>query len=385
MSVQDWQNGGFGVYIHWPFCQAKCPYCDFNSHVAQQIDQQRWLNAYIAEIDRIAALVPGRTLNTVFFGGGTPSLMQPEIVAGILERLFMRWNAANDIEITLEANPTSAESGRFAAYAQAGVTRLSLGLQALNDTDLRRLGRVHSAEEGRSAFEMASRHFSRTSFDLIYARQNQSPAEWRKELADALALAGDHLSLYQLTIEDGTVFGARHAAGKLPGLPDEDSAAEMFEITQDLCDAKGMRAYEVSNHARAGAESRHNLIYWCYGDYAGIGPGAHGRLTIDGKRHATAAISAPASWLERATSGGESDEITPISAQEQAGEYLMMSLRLTEGTDLQRHAALAGQRLSAGRIQALEEMGMVRLEGTRLIATNNGRALLNAILRDLMA
>lgn len=384
MSVQDWQNGGFGVYVHWPFCQAKCPYCDFNSHVALQIDQKKWLSAYIAEIDRIATLVPGRALNTVFFGGGTPSLMQPEIVAGVLEHLYKRWHPSNDIEVTLEANPTSAEAGRFAAYAEAGVTRVSLGLQALDDTDLRRLGRMHSAAEGRAAFELASRHFPRTSFDLIYARQNQAPSDWRKELTEALALTGDHLSLYQLTIEDGTVFGARHAAGKLPGLPDEEASAEMFEITQDLCAAKGLAAYEVSNHARPGAESRHNLIYWRYGDYAGIGPGAHGRLTIAGQRHATTAISAPGAWLENVTKGVISDEIVPLSAQDQAGEYLMMSLRLTEGTDLQRLAALAGTALSGDRVQALEEMGMVRVQDMRLIATAKGRALLNAILRELM-
>jgi oxygen-independent coproporphyrinogen-3 oxidase len=305
--AEDWQAGGFGLYVHWPFCQAKCPYCDFNSHVAARIDHARWREAYLKEIAVYAGLVPDRVLTSIFFGGGTPSLMEPETVAEVIAAARRAWPVANDLEVTLEANPTSVEAGRFAAYAEAGVSRVSLGIQALNDTDLQRLGRRHSVAEAIQAYEVARKFFNRTSFDLIYARQDQTLVDWRAELRLALDLAVDHLSLYQLTIEGGTAFGDRYAAGKLRGLPEEDLAADMYEATQDICGTAGLEGYEVSNHAKPGAESRHNLIYWRYGDYVGIGPGAHGRLTLNGQRHATEAWRAPGKWLDSVAKGlGES-------------------------------------------------------------------------------
>ncbi|MEZ5911133.1 MAG: radical SAM family heme chaperone HemW [Paracoccaceae bacterium] len=383
--MEDWQNGGFGLYLHWPFCQAKCPYCDFNSHVATSIDQARWADAYVSEIARLAEETGPRTLHSVFFGGGTPSLMSPDTVHRVMTAVRAAWPAANDQEVTLEANPTSVEAGRFRGYADAGVNRLSMGVQALNDADLRRLGRLHSVAEARKAFDIARAAFPRVSFDLIYARQHQDLAGWQHELREALSMAVDHLSLYQLTIEDGTAFGARAAAGGLRGLPEDDVAADLYQATQDLCDVAGMPAYEVSNHAKTGSESRHNLIYWRAGDYAGIGPGAHGRLTLAGVRLATECPRDPNGWLrsvERTGTGETPRE--PIGAADQAGEYLMMSLRLAEGTDLARYAWLAGQSLPMTRVAALADLGLVETTEDRLRATPAGRMVLNAVLRDLM-
>jgi oxygen-independent coproporphyrinogen-3 oxidase len=382
--AEDWQQGGFGLYLHWPFCEAKCPYCDFNSHVARQIDQARWRAAYLDEIDRYAALAPGRVLNTVFFGGGTPSLMAPETVAAIVERIGQHWPMSNDPEITLEANPGSVEAGRFRAFSEAGITRVSMGIQALNDTDLRRLGRIHSVAEARQAFDIARKNFDRVSFDLIYARQDQSPTAWKTELREALDMAVDHLSLYQLTIESGTAFGDRYAAGRLRGLPEDDAAAEMYEITQEICEAAGLPAYEVSNHARVGAESRHNLIYWRYGDYVGIGPGAHGRLTRDGHKYATAAHRAPGKWLESVENARTVESWEPLSGPDQAVEYLLMGLRITEGIDPVRFERLAGKPLDQNSLDHLGAIGMIAADGPRLRATAAGRAVLNAVIRDLL-
>ena len=382
--MEDWRNGGFGVYLHWPFCAAKCPYCDFNSHVSAEIDVNRWNRAYLSEIDRIGALTKGRVLNSVFFGGGTPSLMPAELVHSLLDRIRATWPTANDLEITLEANPTSVEAGRFRGYAAAGVNRLSMGIQALNDTDLRRLGRLHSVAEAERAFDIARDTFERVSFDLIYARQDQTLAEWRAELTRALRMAVDHFSLYQLTIEDGTAFGARHAAGGLKGLPHEDLSADMYLITQEICEDAGLPAYEVSNHARPGYESRHNLIYWRYGDYAGIGPGAHGRLTLDGIKTATDTPKAPLRWLEMVESqhnGQISSE--PVALRDQALEYLMMGLRLREGIDSDRYARLAGTPLDQATVADLTQLGLLEAAPGRLRATREGRAVLDAILRRL--
>ncbi|MCC0063460.1 MAG: coproporphyrinogen III oxidase [Defluviimonas sp.] len=384
--MEHWRAGGFGLYLHWPFCASKCPYCDFNSHVAATIDQDRWRRAYLAEISRAGAETGGRVLNSVFFGGGTPSLMDPELVAAILGAVRATWPMANDAEITLEANPTSVDSGRFRAYEDAGVNRLSMGIQALNDPDLQRLGRRHTVAEARAAFEIARSCFPRVSFDLIYARQNQSLAGWTAELREALRMAVDHLSLYQLTIEDGTAFGRRHAAGGLRGLPDEDLATDMFLVTQDLLADHGMPAYEISNHARAGDESRHNLIYWRGGDYLGIGPGAHGRLSLGQDRYATDTPTAPQVWLrqvERTGSGEASRE--RLSREDRASEFLMMGMRLAEGVDLNRFADIAGAPLAAERLRPVEDLGLVAREGDRLIATAAGRPLLNAVLRALLA
>ena len=383
--TEDWRNGGFGLYLHWPFCAAKCPYCDFNSHVAGAIDQTQWAQAYLSEIDRLGRETRGRTLNTVFFGGGTPSLMQPEIVDAIIARIRATWPMVNDPEITLEANPTSIESGRFRAFFEAGINRVSMGMQALNDEDLRRLGRMHSVAEGRRAFDIARSTFERVSFDLIYARQHQGTDQWRAELTEALSMAADHLSLYQLTIEPGTVFGARHDIGKLPGLPVDDTAADMYLVTQEICEQHGLPAYEVSNHAKPGSESRHNLIYWRYGDYLGIGPGAHGRMTLNGQRFATDTPKSPALWLEQVKTRGSGEGVREgLSDNAQAVEYLLFAMRLTEGLDMTRYARLSGTELNPEALDHLQEIGMITLEEGQIRATEQGRPVLNAIIRELM-
>lgn len=382
--MEDWQHGGFGLYIHWPFCESKCPYCDFNSHVSAKIDQTRWQRAYLTEIDRLGQETNGRRLDSVFFGGGTPSLMSPDLVAAILDRIRATWPMRNDPEITLEANPGSIEAGRFRGYRDGGVTRISMGMQAMNDDDLRRLGRRHTAVEARQAFDIARSCFDRVSFDLIYARQDQTAAAWTDELTKALDLAVDHLSLYQLTVEDGTAFGDRFARGGLKGLPTDDLSAELYEITQELTDRHGMPAYEVSNHARAGSESAHNLIYWRGGDYVGIGPGAHGRLTLAGVRQATEAPKAPGKWLELVESGRPGELArAALTAKDHALEYLMMSLRLTEGLDLLRYGKIAKTPLKPAVVSELGDLGMISLGPNRLHTTVRGRMILNAIIREL--
>jgi putative oxygen-independent coproporphyrinogen III oxidase len=383
--MEDWQHGGFGLYLHWPFCQSKCPYCDFNSHVTASVDEARWAAAFTAEIARAGRLTPGRHLRSIYFGGGTPSLMSPDLVSAILEQARKTWAFANDCEITLEANPGSIEAGRFAGYKDAGVNRISMGMQAMNDADLRRLGRMHSAIEAQQAFDIARYIFDRVSFDLIYARQDQSLSDWKAELATALTMAADHLSLYQLTVEDGTVFGDRFAKGQLRGLPGEDLSVAMYEATQELCDAAGMPAYEVSNHARPGAESRHNLIYWRGGDYVGIGPGAHGRITAGSVRSATVCAKAPGAWLNAVESTGSglvSQEA--LLGEEAAAEYLMMGLRLSEGISRSRFLALGGTERPEN-IKELVGLGMVLTDGETLRTSPEGRLLLNEVLRRLLA
>lgn len=377
--------GGFGLYLHWPFCQAKCPYCDFNSHVSANIDQARWQAAYLSELDRAAAETKNRVLETVFFGGGTPSLMDPSLVNAIIERIRQNWPMVNDPEISLEANPTSVEAGRFAGYRDAGVNRISMGIQALNDTDLRRLGRMHSVKDARAAFDTARNLFDRVSFDLIYARQNQTLQDWKAELTEALNMAIDHLSLYQLTIEDGTAFGARHAAGGLKGLPDDDTSADMYLLTQEITADAGLGSYEVSNHAREDAQSRHNLIYWRGGDYIGIGPGAHGRLTLNSQKFATETELSPLGWLLNVEKKGSGETLRDaVPSSEQALEYLMMSLRLSEGTDLVRYRNLGGK-LAQNAAQDLVQLGLIEIDETRLRATSQGRPVLNGLLRNLIA
>jgi oxygen-independent coproporphyrinogen-3 oxidase len=381
---EDWETGGFGLYLHWPFCQAKCPYCDFNSHVAASIDQQRWQRAYLHEIDRIGAQTKGRILRSVFFGGGTPSLMEPSVVAAVIERIRRTWATTNDLEITLEANPTSVEAQRLAGFRDAGVNRISLGLQALNDPDLRALGRMHSVAEGLAAYDIARQLFPRVSFDLIYARQGQTAAGWELELRQALTLAADHLSLYQLTIEDGTVFGARQAAGKLRGLPDDDTAADMYLATQEICAEFGFAAYEVSNHAKPGQESRHNQIYWKSGDYVGIGPGAHGRLTLDGSRLATATPLVPGEWLkavERTGSGELPRE--RLSDAEHATEFLLMGLRLAEGVSMHRIPGHHDPEFLFN-MNTLAAEGLLNIAKGQLTVSAAGRPLLNEVLRRLL-
>ncbi len=382
----DWQRAGFGLYLHWPFCLAKCPYCDFNSHVSRHIDHAAWARALAAEMRHMRALTGPRRLDTVFFGGGTPSLMAPASVAALIAEADRLWGLADGAEITLEANPTSVEAGKFRAYAAAGVNRVSLGVQALDDADLRALGRMHTAAEAVAAFETARAAFGRVSFDLIYARMGQTPAAWEAELSRALEMAVDHLSLYQLTIEPGTRFGELHDRGRLK-VPDDGTAADMYALTQALTEAAGMPAYEVSNHARPGAESRHNLIYWRYGDYAGVGPGAHGRLTLaGGARVATVTARDPAAWLAGVGERGHAVvEETPLGAGDQASEYLMMAMRLAEGADPRRYARLSGAGLDDGRVAALAGDGLLRRSGGRLAATGSGRLLLNRVLGELLA
>lgn len=387
MIVQDdWRHGGFGLYVHWPFCAAKCPYCDFNSHVSASVDQTRWARALASEIARLAEELPGRHLDSIFFGGGTPSLMLPETVDHVLRAARAAWGFANHIEITLEANPTSVERARFRGFAEAGVNRVSMGIQALNDRDLRALGRTHDVAEARAAFEVARSVFQRVSFDLIYARQGQDRAAWQAELREALAMAADHLSLYQLTIEPGTVFGRRAQAGTLRGLPDEDLAADMYLDTQDICEKAGLPGYEISNHAAPGAESRHNLIYWRQGDWAAIGPGAHGRITLPGGRFATEAHLSPGAWLNAVETSGNGESLREaVPSCEQATELLLMGLRLSEGISESRHARLSGASLSSDAVARLEALGMITRASDRLRVTEAGRPVLNAILRELVA
>jgi oxygen-independent coproporphyrinogen-3 oxidase len=384
--AENWQRAGFGLYVHWPFCLAKCPYCDFNSHVAAEIQEARWRDAFLTEIARVGSETQGRVLSSVFFGGGTPSLMSPDLVADVLAGVRKTWIPANDIEITLEANPTSVEAARFRGYREAGVNRVSVGIQSLRDADLSSLGRLHSAAEARGAYDVARNVFDRVSFDLIYARQRQTLDAWRDELAEALTMAADHLSLYQLTIEDGTAFGERLRRGGLQGLPDEDLAAEMYLLTQEMTEASGLPAYEVSNHARPGAESRHNLIYWRGGDWAGIGPGAQGRLTLGGTRFAIQAPLAPAAWLQQVESLG-TGEMTraPLTPEDDRAERIMMGMRLSAG--LPRAAVIGGASSVAQlylNINALRGLGLLETENERVAPTARGRLVLNAVIAELL-
>ena len=382
--MANWIAGGFGLYLHWPYCQSKCPYCDFNSHVMGAVDQDQWREAYLAEIARYAQETEGNLLQTIYFGGGTPSLMEPKLVSDIIAAIQKSWPTANDLEITLEANPGSVEVGRFEAYRAAGVNRVSLGLQALNDDALKALGRAHTKTEALAALDVARSTFDRVNFDLIYARQFQTLDEWRIELSEALTMAGDHLSLYQLTVEEGTVFHKRATIGKLPGLPEEDLGAEMYELTQEMTTAAGLPAYEVSNHARKGSESRHNLTYWRGGDYVGIGPGAHGRITGPGGRASTVAHKNPAKWLQsvRKSGLGESEREI-LRPDEVAIEYLLMAMRTNQGVNLDRYHAMRGAKLSHHKIDNLTELGLVEITDDHLKTTAKGRPLLNAILREL--
>ena len=385
--MSDAEQNAFGVYIHWPFCLSKCPYCDFNSHVRREpIDEARFARAFATEIATTAARVPDRTVSTIFFGGGTPSLMQPATIAAVLDAVAKHWQVARDVEVTLEANPTSVEATRFRGYRTAGVNRVSLGVQALDDRALAELGRTHTSREAIDAVAVARSIFDRYSFDLIYARPRQQPEQWADELKRALSEAGEHLSLYQLTIEQDTPFEALHAAGKLK-TPDEDTARALYDVTLETCAAHGLPAYEISNHARAGGECRHNLVYWRGHEYAGVGPGAHGRLNIDGDRHGTATEKRPETWLTRVEADGHgliTDDM--LTRDEIADEFLLMGLRLAEGIDTVRFEELAGRPLDAGRIGALREHGLIETTTQgRLRVTLFGFPVLDAVVADLAA
>jgi putative oxygen-independent coproporphyrinogen III oxidase len=377
----------FGVYVHWPFCLSKCPYCDFNSHVRQApVDQDRFVRAFAQEIAAMAARVPGREVTSVFLGGGTPSLMQPRTVGAILDAIGQHWRIAPDIEITLEANPTSVEAKRFRGYRAAGVNRVSLGVQALDDASLKALGRLHTAREALDAVGIARTVFDRYSFDLIYARPDQTPAMWAAELKQAIAEAAEHLSLYQLTIEPETPFFGLHAAGKLK-TPDEATARALYDVTQEVCAGQGLPAYEISNHARLGAECRHNLVYRRGQEYAGVGPGAHGRLDIDGVRHAIATERRPETWLMRVEASGHGVTVDDVlNSEERADEFLLMGLRLAEGIDPGRYAALSGRALDPRRIAQLRQQGAIVVDADgRLRVTQAGFPVLDAVVADLAA
>nr|WP_088941690.1 radical SAM family heme chaperone HemW [Stappia indica] len=378
-------DGGFGIYVHWPFCEAKCPYCDFNSHVRHAgVDQARFAAAFERELAYFAARTRGRKVDSIFLGGGTPSLMLPATVGRVLDAIAGHWEISPTVEVSMEANPSSVEAERFRGYRAAGVNRLSLGVQSLRDADLKRLGRLHDAAQARAAIGIARSTFERISFDLIYARPDQDAAAWRSELEEAIGLAADHLSLYQLTIEQGTPYFELHRTGKLV-VPDPDTAADLYDLTQEICAAHGMPAYEVSNHAAPGAECRHNLVYWRYGDYVGVGPGAHGRLTGGNGKFATATERHPETWLAAVETRGEGlVEDTALTQEEQGDEFLLMGLRLVEGVDLARFEAISDRRIDPRRVADLIEHGMVeRLDGTRMRVTPAGCLVLDAVVADL--
>src|SRR5215467_8748571 len=381
------EQSAFGVYVHWPFCLSKCPYCDFNSHVRHApIDEGRFVRAFVREIETTAQRTGRREVSSIFLGGGTPSLMQPQTVGAILDAIGKHWRVTPDAEVTLEANPTSVEATRFRGYRSAGVNRVSLGVQALDDASLKALGRLHSAREALDAVAVARKAFDRYSFDLIYARPDQTPRMWADELELAIAEAAEHLSLYQLTIEEGTPFFGLHAEGKLK-TPDEVAARALYDVTQEVCGRHDLPAYEISNHARKGAECRHNLVYWRGEEYAGIGPGAHGRLDVNGVRHATATEKRPESWLMRVEASGHgvvTDDV--LNREERADEFLLMGLRLTEGIDPKRYAALSGRPLDEHRIAMLKEEGAITVDADgRLRVTQAGFPVLDAVVADLAA
>ena len=379
-------DDAFGIYIHWPYCAAKCPYCDFNSHVARSVSEEAYRAAILRELAHYAAFAPGRCVTSIFFGGGTPSLMSPATAESVLGAIAGHWGIAHDAEITLEANPSSVEAGRFADFRAAGVNRVSLGIQSLDDAQLRFLGRLHDVAEARAALRIAKTHFPRVSFDLIYARPGQTPAAWRAELTEALAMAEGHLSLYQLTIEPDTTFHRLFQAGKLH-IPQSEEAASLYDLTQELCEAHGLPAYEISNHAKPGDESRHNLLYWRYGAYVGVGPGAHGRLVSGGVRYALAALRDPAAWAMAVGRDGHGLELREaLTRREEAEELLLMGLRLEEGVRLDRLAALTGHRIVPAIITPLADAGLLEwtADGDGLLkATPQGRLVLNSVIAEL--
>ncbi len=378
-------EGGFGIYVHWPFCLSKCPYCDFNSHVVANVDQSDWSDALVRELTFMRDLTGPRRVSSVFFGGGTPSLMDVSTVEAVIGAIQCLWHVDNDVEISLEANPTSVEATRFIGYRTAGVNRLSLGVQSLDDAQLKFLGRLHSADEALKAIALARDIFPRLSFDLIYARPEQTRDAWANELRLALAHTVDHLSLYQLTIEEGTAFAKLYERGAFK-LPDEDHAAALYTLTGEICAEHNMCAYEVSNYAAPDAECRHNLVYWRYGDYVGVGPGAHGRITTSNGRIATAGLKAPGAWLASVKDKNHGletrDMVSPI---EQGDEMMLMGLRLTEGISFSRFQRLCGQPLEATRLDGLIGQGLLTRDGDMIAATPDGRLVLNGVLGRLLA
>ncbi len=384
-NVVEAADGGFGVYVHWPFCLSKCPYCDFNSHVVANVDQRAWAQALGRELAHMRSLTGPRAVSSIFFGGGTPSLMDVATVDAVLSQIAALWSVDGDVEISLEANPTSVEADRFRGYRAAGVNRLSLGVQSLDDRQLKFLGRLHTADEALAAIGLAREIFPRLSFDLIYARPGQTADEWSRELRAALAHAADHLSLYQLTIEEGTAFARLYEKGAFK-LPEEDDAAALYRLTGDICGEAGLSAYEVSNYARPQAECRHNLVYWRYGDYAGVGPGAHGRLTTGKGRIATSTLKAPGAWIAAVEKDGHGIEVMDdVTRSEQGDEMMMMGLRLDEGVSLARYERLTGHAPVADRVDGLVRDGFLARNGDIIKATPEGRLVLNGVLGRLLS
>lgn len=379
----------FGIYVHWPFCAAKCPYCDFNSHVREHINQAVWADAYAREIAHYAALTEGKIVTSIFFGGGTPSLMEPDTAATVIAAIRKHWSMANDCEITMEANPTSVEADKFTGFRMAGIDRVSLGVQALNDSDLKFLGRQHDKQQALRALDIARNTFDRYSFDLIYARPRQTAANWETELREAITYAGEHLSLYQLTIEKNTPFYARHKRGDFT-VPTNDEGGELYEITQRVLEENNLPAYEISNHAAAGQESQHNLTYWRYYDYVGIGPGAHGRLTLNGKKIGTRGHRAPEIWLDKVEKHGHgANPFEIIDTDQRFAEMLMMGLRLREGIQLKRFEDETGHTLHTyipqNKLQYMIDEGYINISNTYITATQDGRQRLNGLLSYLLA
>ena len=377
---------GFGIYVHWPFCLAKCPYCDFNSHVRHGgIDEQKFVDGLKTELKHFASRTPERKVTSIFFGGGTPSLMSPHAVAQIIDQIALLWNVAGDVEITLEANPTSIEAQNFIGYRAGGVNRVSVGIQSLNDQQLKALGRQHTAKEALEAFTLAKNTFEHTSFDLIYTRPDQSVEDWESELSQALAHQQGHMSLYQLTIEPDTAFEKLHRAGKLI-VPDDDIAANLFDVTQELTDKAGLNAYEISNHAYAGQESRHNKLYWRYGEYVGVGAGAHSRIIENGQRLALNNEKIPEHWLDTiAKNGCGTVETEVLTIHDEAKEFLLMGLRLNEGIDLERYSQLFNATPAQENIDMLIEQNLLeKMPDSSIIrATNRGKTVLNGLISYL--
>lgn len=372
-----------GIYVHWPFCEAICPYCDFNVARGRNVDERAWADAFLAELTHMRSKAVNHVVESIYFGGGTPSLMTPQTVCSLIGRIKSLWDVRDDCEVSLEANPTHAETERFTALAEAGVTRLSLGIQALNDKDLKRLGRRHSRHEARRAFDKARPLFDVVSIDLIYGRPGQSCGDWSAELGGALSWRPPHLSLYQLTIEPGTAFWTRRARGAL-AMPTEEELADLYEVTQDLCERAGLSAYEVSNHARAGFQCRHNLGYWRSQDYVGVGPGAHGRLTVHATRYAAETVRKPREWLRQVARRGHAVRCwEALPAKTQAAEWLLMGLRLSSGVSLAEYERIAAAPLAEDRVSELEDRGLVCRGGGRLHTTKRGRAVLDRVVEAL--
>jgi len=382
--TSDWERAGFGLYVHWPFCEAKCPYCDFNSHVVRNVDQSKWAAAFKLEMDKAYLKTPNRTLSSIFFGGGTPSLMEPALVEGIIAHAHSLWGFNNNIEITLEANPSSVEIDKFSDFRIAGVNRVSLGVQALLDDDLKRLGRLHSVEDALIAIEIAQNTFDRVSFDLIYGRQNQSLAAWESELSRAIEIGTNHLSLYHLTIEPGTAFGDRYDHGRLRGLPSEDLSVDLLEATKAITGSNGFINYEVSNHAKNDEISIHNMTYWNYGDYVGIGPGAHGRVQIDERKFASETALQPGKWLEQVDSANGSTKWSEITPKDQAYEMVLMGLRTNKGISIELVEDRHQNTLDIKSISELVELDLLKVENDFISATNEGRFVLNSVIEKVI-